>query len=323
MRGLIRVSRPVAPPHPQLLAGSLAVALLLGACGGAAAPPAVATAGAADPTPAAMASAVRFEAGGLAFDHPASWVVTEGPASEGSPGVIAWLGTAPVEGGVPGPLAAGAVLLTVSALHDADFSILAVPDGAEPVLVDFLPGYVERPEPGPGRGATAAVRWTLPHPGTVDSAYVLLLEAADPGVAEAEAVVRSALDGLMYHPPAGPLPDGDEARDEMVAKALAALAEEDPGFACFGVTGAVTADVSVLPGAKPLKKAVRVECRTTVEATAWRMWCVDLVVRLVPAPKEGAAGMTAEAWVLPDGSVGTLTVRPLAADPSGYQTPSP
>ena len=270
-----------------------------------------------------MASAVRLEAGGVAFDHPAAWVVTEGPAADGGPGVIAWLGTVSVAGGEPDPLLPGGVLLTVTALADPAFSILDVPDGAEPVLVDFLPGFVERPEPGVGRGATTTVRWTLPHPGTVDAAYVLLLEAADPGAAEAEAVVRAALDGLMYHPPAGPLPDGDDARDEMVAKALAALAEEDPGFACFGVAGAVAADVTALPGSRPFKKAARAECSTTVEATAWRMWCVDLVVRLVPAPKEGPAGMEAEAWVRPDGSVGTLTVRPLTTDPSGYQTPTP
>ncbi len=270
-----------------------------------------------------MASAVRFEAGGVAFDHPAAWVVTDGPAVDGSPGVIAWLGTTPVLGGVPAPLAPGDVLLTLTALHDAAFSIQDVPDGAEPVLVDFLPGYVERPDPGAGRAATTTVRWTLPHPGTVDAAYVLLLEAADPGAADAEAVVGTVLDSLMYHPPAGPLPDGDAARDEMVARALASLAAEDPGFACFGVAGAVTADVTMLPGSRPLTKAVRAECSTTVEATAWRMWCVDLVVRLVPAPSEGVAGMEAEAWVLPDGSVGTLTVRPLAADSSGYQTPSP
>lgn len=327
MRRLLRVTRPVVMPRPTnhsrpLAAPALALCLAaagsgLVACGdagGASRGSADADAGA-TPGPLAAVAVRTFSAAGIAFDYPAAWTAYPGDADAvagATPGILAHLGTVTVRADGTHPLAEGQLVLTVISVADPAFSILAVPPDAEPILVDYLPGYLERPASDPQTQATATLRWTLPRPGAVDRAYVITLEAREPGTADAQALVEDALSRLMYHPPAGPLPDGPKARDEAIGRALAALAADDPGFACFPVHDTAPVAIAALPGRVTLAQPVPGACSTTVEATPLRMWQARLVVRLDqpdPDPAVGA-GSTVDLWVLPDGSVASWRLLP-------------
>ncbi len=275
---------------------------------------ALAACGSAVPSPSpSPAVPNRFHDAGLVFDYPAAWRAYHYEVVSSFSSAIAYLGTVEVQDpcireansltcGAGYRLGPGTLVMDLENASFPTFNILERPQGARPIVVDGLPGYVEDGEPAAGTGATAARTWSIARPGSIDNYYRVTANARGPGDGALLDLVDGIVKGIRYDPPVPPLPDGRApALAAATAYLEASLRGADPSWACFPAEGSRTMTVSSLPNGPPLEQARMATCTTAIAATPMQLWELTLEMRLSEHDANGGWGTRMTAYIRPDG----------------------
>jgi len=261
----------------------------------------------------------HFNEQGLAFDYPASWRTFHYQEVSSFTNLVAYLATVDV----PEPcittedsissrtdcsdryvLTPDSLVVAVSSNGLPGFSMLNVPAGATPIVVDGLPAYFVH-ETSTAVSADETLTWTLARPGSVDNDYTIRASIRGPHLEQFETALRALVASVRFEPAVVPLPSGPGAPDAAATRALGILAKDSRTWSCFPAPGGTRQmEVTSLTNGPTLAHSQVATCTTTIEATPLQLWRMMLTLRLPEADAQAGHGELITVWVNRDGTPG-------------------